>query len=362
MSDVKEESAHGVDVSGSLVTEPARRSLSGSKKLMIAIMILASSLSIIWTIGFSKKKEAPPLPLATVDTNAEPFRPVPIEVVPNPPAEQVAQPSARTLADSSSEVDDPQAAQSAIFAYNSGDQLASHPQKEEQNGTSLHLDEAALENDLSTRMKPGVAEPSRATLLPHPDFMITQGTIIPCVLQTAINTNLPGYVKCVLPQDVRGATNNVVLLDRGTTVVGEIQRGLRQGDARVFVIWNRAETPNHALVSLVSPGADELGRSGMPGIVDNHFWQRFGGAMLLSVVQGTFQAASQYGESSGGPKVNIQGNGGQTVDTALEATVNIPPTLKKDQGDAVSIFVARDLDFSEIYELKATTAPKRRSR
>ncbi|AHG50103.1 hypothetical protein RLEG12_00450 (plasmid) [Rhizobium leguminosarum bv. trifolii CB782] len=101
----------------------------------------------------------------------------------------------------------------------------------------------------------------------------------------------------------------------------------------------------------------------MPGIVDNHFWQRFSGAMLLSVVQGTFQAASQYGESAGGPRVNnFQGNGGQTVDTALEATVNIPPTLKKDQGDAVSIFVARDLDFSGIYELKATTVPKRRSR
>lgn len=184
--------------------------------------------------------------------------------------------------------------------------------------------------------------------------MVTEGTIIPCILQTAIDTSLAGYVKCVLPQDVRGTTNNVVLLDRGTTVVGEIQRGLQQGDARVFVLWDRAETPDHAMISLASPSADELGRSGLPGTVDNHFWQRFSGAMLLSVVQGAFRAASTYaGSSGGGTSFNsVQNNGEQTADTALKATINIPPTLKKNQGDTVSIFVARDLDFSGIYQLR----------
>ncbi|ESZ02964.1 type VI secretion protein [Mesorhizobium sp. L48C026A00] len=217
-------------------------------------------------------------------------------------------------------------------------------------------DEISDAGDLSARLKPDIQEPSRATLLPHPDLVITQGTIIPCILQTAVDTNLPGYVKCVLPKDVRGATNNVVLLDRGTTVIGEIQRGLQQGDARVFVLWTRIETPDHALVSLASPGADELGRSGMPGTVDNHFWQRFGGAMLMSVIQGAFQAAGQYaGSSGGGSGINsFQSNAGQAVETTLRATINVPPTLKKNQGDAVSIFVARDLDFSDVYDLRAT--------
>lgn len=157
----------------------------------------------------------------------------------------------------------------------------------------------------------------------------------------------------------------MVLLDRGTTVIGEIQRGLQQGDARVFVLWTRIETPDHALVSIASPGADELGRSGMPGTVDNHFWQRFGGAMLMSVIQGAFQAAGQYaGGSGGGTGIDsFQSNGGQAVETTLRATVNIPPTLKKNQGDAVSIFVARDLDFSDVYDLRATVvapSPKHR--
>lgn len=108
------------------------------------------------------------------------------------------------------------------------------------------------------------------------------------------------------------------------------------------------------MISLASPSADELGRSGLPGTVDNHFWQRFSGAMLLSVVQGAFQAASTYaGSSGGGTSFNsVQNNGEQTADTALKATINIPPTLKKNQGDTVSIFVARDLDFSGIYQLR----------
>ncbi|QPB24764.1 type IV secretion system protein VirB10 [Rhizobium sp. 007] len=368
MNAVNPQTGHDVDAAGSLVSEPTRRRLSGPQKLMIASVIVASSLSLIWVSGRSKKEVESPAPQRAVLTNTEPFRPAPIEVAPDrsapPPAEQ---PAVSPPAQSSSEANDPQAEQSPIFAYESGEQPADvgHTREDKEDSTSekyasMLADEASVDNDLSQRMKAGVQEPSRATLLPHPDFMITQGTTIPCILQTAIDTSLPGYVKCVLPQDVRGATNNVVLLDRGTTVIGEIQRGLQQGDARVFVIWNRAETPHHAVVSLASPGADELGRSGMPGTVDNHFWQRFGGAMLMSVVQGAFQTASQYTESSGGPNLNsFQSNGAQAADTALKATINIPPTLRKNQGDAVSIFVARDLDFSDIYELRTTTATMR---
>lgn len=363
MNDANPQTGHDVDADGSLVSESTRRRLSGPQKLMIASTIVASSLSLIWVSGSSKKEVAPTPPQTTVLTNTEPFRPAPIEVAPVRSAPlSIDQPEAPPSAQSSSEPNDPRAEQSPIFAYESGEQDIGHAREDKEDDISKQLpsrlaDEASVDNDLSTRMKAGVQEPSRATLLPHPDFTITQGTIIPCILQTAIDTSLPGYVRCLLPQDVRGATNNVVLLDRGTTVIGEIQRGLQQGDARVFVIWNRAETPHHAVVSLASPGADELGRSGMPGTVDNHFWQRFAGAMLLSVVQGAFQAASQHTESSGGPNLNsFQSNGAQAADTALKATINIPPTLQKNQGDAVSIFVARDLDFSDIYELRMTTA------
>ncbi|RAZ82148.1 type IV secretion system protein VirB10 [Mesorhizobium hawassense] len=368
------QSLHDVDASGSLVAEPGRRRLSGPQKLAVAGLVLTLSLSLIWLGARSNTQDDTPRVSSPVLSNTEPFRPAPswppkqtaqpldLAATPTPQeSDPASAPMPATAVDKPPEPAVDSSAQTPIFAYTGNDQPPdnSEPRENKQPGI---VAEVPSVNDLSSRLKSDMPEPSRATLLPHPDFVITQGTIIPCILQTAVDTNLPGYVKCVLPQDIRGATNNVVLLDRGTTVVGEIQRGLRQGDGRVFVIWSRIETPDHAVVSLASPGADELGRSGMPGLVDNHFWQRFGGAVLLSVVQGGLQAAGQYATNSGGGGSinNFQSNGGQTIDTALRATVDIPPTLRKNQGDTASIFVAKDLDFSDVYELRATTAVSRK--
>ena len=52
----------------------------------------------------------------------------------------------------------------------------------------------------------------------------------------------------------------------------------------------------------------------------------------------------------------FQSNGTNISDTALQATINIPPTLEKNQGDNVAIFVAKDLDFSDVYNLNVTGA------
>ncbi|MGY5795528.1 type IV secretion system protein VirB10 len=371
MNDDNQQSTHDVDAPGSLVSDLPRRALSGSHKLIVAGVVLALSLGLIWLGGRQKKEDGDASPPPMISTNTEPFNPAPIDVTPDPSvAQETVQPTASPPAQEP-EGHEARPEETPIFAYTSGDQGSSkpfqpgdldHPGREDDGeNSSLAKGEVPAANDLSIRMKANELQPTLATLLPHPDFMVTKGTIIPCILQTAIDTNLAGYVKCLLPQDVRGTTNNVVLLDRGTIVVGEIQRGLQQGDTRVFVLWDRAETPYHVMISLGSPSADELGRSGLPGTVDNHLWKRLSGAMLLSVAQGAFQAASSYaGSSGGGMSLNtFQNNGEQAADTAMKATINIPPTLKKDQGDTISIFVARDLDFSGIYQLHMTGDAKR---
>ena len=183
------------------------------------------------------------------------------------------------------------AAESPIFAFSGGGAAVEATAAAPAAPTALATGgdprlEVTPPSGLATMLKPTVLSGSRARLLPHPDMMVTMGTVIPCTLQTAIDSQLAGYVKCVLPQDVRSTTGNVVLLDRGTTVVGEIGRGLAQGQDRIFVLWDRAETPDHAVIELSSPGTDELGRSGLPGGVNNHWWERFGSAILLSVIQG----------------------------------------------------------------------------
>lgn len=192
--------------------------------------------------------------------------------------------------------------------------------------------------------------------------------MIPCVLQTAINSELAGLVVCEVPIDILGSTGNVVLLDRGTKIVGQIQNGLLQGQDRVFVVWTRAETPDHVIVTLNSPGSDELGRAGLPGAVDNHFWDRFGGALMLTLVQGGLQAgvieaAGFSGGSSNSTSqqatnsflYSAQSNGQSVAATALQNSINIPPTLTKNQGDTVSLIVAHDLDFSSVYKLQVST-------
>ena len=219
---------------------------------------------------------------------------------------------------------------------------------------------------LAARLSPTVLRGEQAAVLEHPNMTITEGTVIPCILQTAINSQLPGLVTCVVPIDIRGATGNVVLLDRGTKIVGQIESGLLQGQNRVFVDWTRAETPDHVIITLDSPGSDELGRAGLPGAVNNHFWDRFGGALMLTFVQGALNAAviEAAGQSSNSTTQQAglgfiyaaQSNGQSVANTALENTINIPPTLTKNQGDAVSLIVAHDLDFSNVYKLEVTAA------
>jgi type IV secretion system protein VirB10 len=184
---------------------------------------------------------------------------------------------------------------------------------------------------------------ARAERLPDRSFLILAGTTIPCVLQTAMDTSTPGYVSCVIPSDIWSENGAVVLLEKGSKVLGEYRGGLHQGQARIFVAWTRAVTPDGVSISLASPASDALGRAGFDGEVDTHFWQRFGGAVLLSVIDGGLSAASRSGDV-----VNLQAPS-QAADTALKSSIDIQPTLKKPPGAQVAIFAAQDFDFSGVY-------------
>ena len=202
-------------------------------------------------------------------------------------------------------------------------------------------------SELATKLQATPVRPVGATVLQHQPYLLTKGNVIPCVLQTAMDSTLPGFVTCKLPADVIGKTG-ITLLDRGTLVVGETQGAMQQGQSRLFVLWTRAETPAGVVIDLNSPAADPLGRTGFDGEVNTHFFARLGGALLLTVVQGALQA----GVAAASPQGSTNINTGAIEDVASESlrgSVNIRPTLTKNQGDLVSIFVARDLDFSGVY-------------
>jgi len=207
--------------------------------------------------------------------------------------------------------------------------------------------------ELSALIRHSVTTAVRAQVLPTQRLLLPKGAFLDCTLETAIDSTLPGMTTCVMASDTFGVDGQVVLLERGTKLVGETRGQVQQGSARVFVLWDEARTPTGVIVPLASPGADELGRSGLPGSVDRHFWERFGAAMLVSILDGGIQAAVQSGRGNSGTVI-VNPSGTQDVMTeVLKGTINIPPTVVKHQGDRIQVLVARDLDFRSVYELKS---------
>ncbi|MGJ0507651.1 MAG: type IV secretion system protein VirB10 [Methylocystis sp.] len=208
------------------------------------------------------------------------------------------------------------------------------------------------QNDLASKLKPTPVEGVRAERLPNRHLLVAQGTAIPCVLETAMSSDVAGFVSCVVERDVMSDSGQVVLMEKGTQIVGEYRGNMRRGSRRMFVLWTRAKTPTGVIVAISSPATDALGRAGFDGEIDNHFFERFGGALLLSIVSDAGQiGAAQLSQAD--IQVNsIQGSGRSAAAIATEQSINIPPTLSKNQGERVSVFVARDLDFSSVYHLR----------
>lgn len=198
---------------------------------------------------------------------------------------------------------------------------------------------------------------AKASALPNRDFVLTKGTSLDCALETALNSSVPGLATCRLTRDVYSDNGRVLLLDRGSQLVGEYQGGMRTGQKRMFLLWNRVKTPAGVVVKLDSPGTDALGRGGLGGHIDNHFWERFGSAILTSLVTDGIQVVfdnQRSGRGNGNTNIYMStaNAGAEVVKQMLEQSSNIPPTLVVNQGAHVSILVARDLDFSDVYSLR----------
>ncbi|MCZ4328494.1 type IV secretion system protein VirB10 [Castellaniella denitrificans] len=207
---------------------------------------------------------------------------------------------------------------------------------------------------LADKLRPLELAPSVAGQLGNMNMLLTQGTMIDCTLQTKLISTQAGLLTCLATHDVMSANGKVKLIDAGTKFTGYQSGGIVQGQARAFVTWNRLETPTGVILNLGSPGTGPLGEAGLGGFVDNHFWDRFGNAILLSLVGDLGNWAANQGQS-GSNNIRFDGTreGGQEViSKILEKSLDIPPTLYKNQGERIGIMVARDLDFSQVYDLK----------
>ncbi|MGH1377110.1 MAG: type IV secretion system protein VirB10 [Alphaproteobacteria bacterium] len=191
---------------------------------------------------------------------------------------------------------------------------------------------------------------AKATQLQNMDTLIAQGKMISGILETAIQSDLPGMVRAISSEDVYSFNGSTLLIPKGSRLVGQYRSGVRQGQSRVFVIWNRMIRPDGASVDLGSIGTDSLGRSGLTGEVDSHFMERFGSSVLLSIIDGALSAAVNKIDDDDASTVSLSGSGdfSRSSEIALENSINIKPTIHIDQGERIKIFVGKDLDFSGV--------------
>ena len=183
--------------------------------------------------------------------------------------------------------------------------------------------------------------------------LIAMPQIVQCNLDVAIDSTVPGPIMCHLEHDVLSPFN-VVLMERGTLITGEYRQGIQQGQDRIMAMSATAYTPFGVVVPLDGPFADGLGRAGIPGTVDHHNLERFGGALLMSFANSAFaslQALAQGGNNN--QSFTIQTGSLQNVASdVLRSTIGIPPTLSVNQGATVSIYIRFPIDFSPAYRLR----------
>ncbi|MFM1975553.1 MAG: hypothetical protein RL145_399 [Pseudomonadota bacterium] len=215
-----------------------------------------------------------------------------------------------------------------------GDKTAGGPAAASPNNTNPN-------DDFASRISDTTGGKAVATAGMDPKTTVTQGTLIPAVLETAINTDVPGYVRAVVSADVRSFDGTRVLIPRSSRLIGQYRSGLQAGQKRAYVIWTRLIRPDGVSVNIGSPAVGFSGETGLDGKVQTHFFERFGSAMLLSVIGGL----STLGGNSG---VVIANSGQSAAAAAIGQTAQIGPTVRVRLGAPIRVFTARDLDFSKV--------------
>ncbi len=296
---------------------------------------------------------APTLAGAATDPNApialgEPIvpaigaGPAPTQIPPSA-AQQARQPSqAEALREA--------ARRSSLIAYGGERESGSAGVRYSDNGGAAYAGRQPSQpsTNLDTLRQASAIGQAQARQLPDRNFLITAGSFIPCVLQSAMDSSQPGYVSCIVPRNIYSDNGRVVLMEKGTKILGEYQGGLNRGQYRLFVLWTRAVTPRGIAIDVASPATDALGRGGVDGRVNNFFWQRFGTALLFSLVE---DAATVGAEAVGNSASNTTRVPSDAASTILQQNGQIKPVLRKNQGEDVGITVAQDFDFSTVYGL-----------
>jgi type IV secretion system protein VirB10 len=181
----------------------------------------------------------------------------------------------------------------------------------------------------------------RSGIFANRSTTVPQSTLIPAVLETAFDSRRPGFARAVVSRDVRGFDGTKVLIPRGSRLTGEYRSDIQPGQKRALINWTRLIRPDGVTMALGSPTADTLGRGGVRGKYNSHFFERFAGALLQTALTIGANAATRAASDN----VIIVPGSTQNVTPQLFQSNRVVPTLTVKAGTSISVFVARDLDF-----------------
>lgn len=183
------------------------------------------------------------------------------------------------------------------------------------------------------------------------EYLLMRGTSIPCTLLPRVVTNYVSQPTCMVNEDVY-SPEGIVLIERGSKVLGEQRIAMKAGVGKVFIAWADIETPAGVSVSIDSMGADQLGGSGIDAWIDNHYAKRFGGAILLSFIDDLSEIASSKIANTEYNFEQSSDNASSMSQIVLESSINIEPTGYLMPATQTTILVARDVDFTHIYKVR----------
>lgn len=238
-----------------------------------------------------------------------------------------------------------------VFEFGQNGALNLNPNANQQGGES---------GNGNSSMMGEVFSPSAANFSKfNPSLLLSKGTYIGCALKTKLVSEVKGGIACIVSNDVYSSNGHTLLIEKGSTITGTYSsEGLNDGSTRLFVIWQEIRTPNNIVIPVYSNATDPLGASGMEGYIDNHYMKRFGAAILLSVIDDVLgvianrmskNSVNNYYDYS----ENTRDNASEMANTVLEKMIDIKPTLYKNQGDLVGVYVNKDIDFSKVYQLRS---------
>ncbi|SFU25615.1 TrbI/VirB10 family protein [Paraburkholderia aspalathi] len=206
-------------------------------------------------------------------------------------------------------------------------------------------------SSIDQSLQPSKLQPMQASFRPNRHYLLSRNTMIRCGQSTAIRTDRPGLIGCPIAQDVWSDDGTTLLVRKGAMAKGEQRDAVIQGQGVIGAIWDEIDDGD-VHIPLNSPATDPLGAAGIPAYVDEHFWQRFKGALMVSLI-GDFGQALANKATGSGQQITFSNSSNATQDVAAETlrnTINIPPTAYSNQGSVINIFVARDIDLSGVYE------------